>query len=831
MNKNNDGQRSGVRGLQGALDRLFESMADWSARRAKTVMLGALALLAVGLWGAAKVRQDNSMDSYFNESDAAFAAYQQYIRDFSSDEVVYLLYRAPGREHGPFDIEVMRQIDALTRALEAEVPFARKVTSLSNVEFIEADGDLITIRDLIEDFPETQDELLRLREVALGKPIYVGSLLSPDARNAAIVIEMTRTSTDPVDRLRHDPDGGDGIANLYPQVPNRVVREILERPEFRCAGIEYLISGDVPMNAAYNEILGGEIGLLTVVSMLLVSLAGLLLFRTRLLGLLAPLGVVLLSIALTLGLMGLVGWKVNLFFLMIPSLLCAVGVAQCVHVLHAWQDARAEGLDAPAAVRVAVSRVGTPCLLAAVTTAIGFLGMTVSDLRAVSELALYSAFGVVCAFVLSLTLLIGFAARAKQQPAAVGSANSGWLQRFIEWTVAINLRHPRALLAGFLVVLLGAGTGLARLQVDFNFLHEFKPSQEWRRHTEQINALMGGLLSVIYLFETDTADGIKNPDLLKEIEALQAAADRETVVQDSLSIVDIVKELNQAFHGDDPAYYRIPDDPQVLAQLLLVYEMSGGKEMEDVLNLDRSSTALQVRLQLVAASEVRRFMAAMDAHLAQHPPQHARIEVSGIGLLWVRMADYITKTQIEGYAVVFGLITLVMMLAFGSVKVGLIGMIPNLFPIALTLGMMGWLAWPLDYLRLLLATIAIGIAVDDTIHMLARLRSEFAASGDYRTAVARALRGVGPAITVTTVILTAAFSSYLISSMAVLSSFGALLAATMVAALVADLFLLPALVLWLRPFGPERMPGGAVEAAPYSAAAAVSAANNDSASA
>ena len=105
---------------------------------------------------------------------------------------------------------------------------------------------------------------------------------------------------------------------------------------------------------------------------------------------------------------------------MIPSLLCAVGVAQCVHVLHAWQDARAERLDAPAAVRVAVSRVGTPCLLAAVTTAIGFLGMTVSDLRAVSELALYSAFGVICAFVLSLTLLIGFAARAKPQPAAVG---------------------------------------------------------------------------------------------------------------------------------------------------------------------------------------------------------------------------------------------------------------------------------------------------------------------------------------------------------------------------------------------------------------------------
>lgn len=791
-------------------------------------MLAAVALLVIGFWGATYVRQDNSMDSYFNESDAAFKAYQQYIQDFSSDEVVYLLYRAPDREHGPFDIEVMRRIDALTRTLEREVPFARKVTSLSNVEFIEADEDLITIRDLIEEFPDSQDELLRVRELALSKPIYVGALVSADARNAAIVIEMTRTSTDSVDRLRHDPEGGDGIANLYPQVPNRVVREILDRPEYRDVGIEFLISGDVPMNAAYNEILGREIGLLTVVSMLLVSLVSLLLFRTRLLGLLAPLGVVVLSITLTLGLMGLVGWKVNLFFLMVPSLLCAVGVAQCVHVLHAWQDARGEGLDAQAAVRVAVGRVGTPCLLAALTTAIGFLGMSISDLRAISELALYSAFGVMCAFVLSLTLLIGITTRARHRPASDNALSSAWLQHFIEWTIAINLRYPRTLLVGFLIVLLGTGAGLARLQVDFNFLEEFKPTQEWRRHTEQINELMGGLLSVIYLFETDTADGIKNPALLREIEALQAAADREDVVQDSLSLVDIVKELNQAFHGDDPAWHRIPEDQQTLAQLLLVYEMSGGKEMDEVLNLDRSSTALQVRLKLVAASEVRRFMAAMDAHLRQHPPQHARIEVSGIGLLWVRLADYITKTQIEGYAVVFGLITLVMMLAFGSVKVGLIGMIPNAFPIALTLGLMGWLAWPLDYLRLLLATIAIGIAVDDTIHMLARLRTEFAACGDYRTAVARALRGVGPPITMTTVILTAAFSSYLISSMAVLASFGALLAVTMIAALIADLFLLPALVLWLRPFGPERMTG--VET--YSAAAVdTSAENIDSASA
>ena len=157
----------------------------------------------------------------------------------------------------------------------------------------------------------------------------------------------------------------------------------------------------------------------------------------------------------------------------------------------------------------------------------------------------------------------------------------------------------------------------------------------------------------------------------------------------------------------------------------------------------------------------------------------------------------------RGYTVVFVLIGIVMMLAFGSVRVGLLGMVPNLMPIVLTLGLMGWLDWKLDYFRLLLATIAIGIAVDDTIHMLARLRTAFAETGRYREAVTVAIRSVGPALLATTAILTVAFLSYLLSSMAILASFGVLLAFTMVTALIADLVLLPALVLVLKPFGPE----------------------------
>lgn len=797
-------QKTSITGLQGRLDQAFANIAAWSSKHSIVVLIGTLLMVGIGLYGASLAQQDNSMDSYFDESDVTYQNYLRYIERFSSDEVAYLLYAAPDTEHGPFDLEVMRKVQQLTEALETEVPFARKVTSLTNVEFIQADGDLLLIDDLIADFPETQEEMLKIRDLALSKPIYVNSIVSADARYGAIIVEMTRTSTDPIDRLRLDPEAGNDISNLYPQVPNTAIREILDRPEY--GDITFWISGDVPMNAEYNEVIGDEIGLLTITVILLVAPIGLLFLKNKLLALLAPIGIVLSSIIMTIGFMGFAGFSINLFFLMIPSLLCAVGVAQAMHMLLARQHANAEGHVGGEAIRHAIRKVGTPCLLAALTTAIGFLGMTVSDMRAIAELAFYSSFGVIIAFLLSITLLMSLASRSKSTVAntQIGKPQGQRMQAIMQWVANLNINHPKTVFAVCLATAIIAVIGVTRLHIDFNFLEEFKPSNEWRQDTEVINENMGGLLSVIYVFNTGVDDGIRNPALLKAIESAQSVAESHDVVMDSLSIVDIVKELNQALNGDDPAFYRLPDDRETLAQLLLLYEISGGEEMNDVLDINKSGTALQIRLKLVSAEKVRPFLNAMDKHLNAHAVDGISVEVSGVGRLWVQMADYISATQIKGYSVVFVLILIVMTVAFGSLRIGLLGMIPNLFPILIVLGLMGWLNWHLDYVRLLLATIAIGIAVDDTIHTLAQLRTEFARHGRYREAISSALKAVGPALVSTTAILTVAFLTYLLSSMATMASFGILLSFTMVAALLADLFLLPVLVLWLKPFGPER---------------------------
>lgn len=789
-------------GIQGWLDRVFSSVAAWSTAHPVIVVLITLLCVGVGLYGASIAQQDNSMDAYFDESDITFTNYQRYIERFSSDEVAYLLYAAPDTEHGPFDLEVMRRIAQLTDVLEVEVPFARKVTSLANVEFIQAQGDDLLIQDLLEDFPESQEDMLRIRELALSKPLYVNSIVSADARYGAIVVEMSRTSTDPIDRLRLDPDGGDAIDNLYPQVPNTAIREILKRPEY--AGIEFWLSGDVPMNAEYNVVINNEIGLLTLTVILLVAPVGLIFLKNKWLAVLAPIGIVLSSIIMTIGFMGFGGWAINLFFLMIPSLLCAVGVAQAMHMLLARQHANEAGQVGAAATAMAIRKVGTPCLLAALTTAIGFLGMAVSEMRAVAELAYYSSFGVVIAFLLSITLLMSLAAGSQSKPNTKNKPAGQRMAAAMQWVANINIQYSKIVFAICLAIAVVAAIGLTRLHIDFNFLEEFKSDNRWRQDTEVINDKMGGLLSVIYLYDSGVDDGIRNPAMLKAIEAAQKIAEEHDVVVDSLSIADIIKELNQALHGDDPAWYRLPDDKETLAQLLLLYEISGGQEMNDVLDINKSATVLQVRLKMVSAESLRPFLNAMNEHIAANPVPGITVEVSGVGRLWVQMADYISSTQIKGYSVVFTLIFVVMVLAFGSWRVGLLGMVPNLFPILLVLGLMGWIGWHLDYVRLMLATIAIGIAVDDTIHTLAQLKTEFAARGKYREAITAALQAVGPALVSTTVILTVAFLTYLMSSMATMSSFGVLLAFTMIAALLADLFLLPVLVLWLKPFGAER---------------------------
>ena len=271
-------------------DLWFGRLGLWMYSHKLVVLLWAVVLLGAGLYFAAQTRTDNSLDSFFNSADPAYSAYMTYQDEFGSDEVTYILYSVPRSNHGPFDLDAMQRIAQLTEVLEYEVPFVKDVTSLSNVEFITADEDFLEIHELALDMPAEQDALLERRDTMMRKPSYRGSIVDDDATHGAIILEMTITSSDSLDKLRLDPEGGDGLANLYPQAANHKIEEILARPEYE--GIEFHWSGDVPMNTAYNETIENESAAQTLMTMGLVSLIALVCFRMQLPGLVGPLSVV-----------------------------------------------------------------------------------------------------------------------------------------------------------------------------------------------------------------------------------------------------------------------------------------------------------------------------------------------------------------------------------------------------------------------------------------------------------------------------------------------------------------------------------------------------------
>ena len=784
----------------------FGALAEWCSSHPKRVVAFLIAICLLGGFYAKSVHIDNGFEALFKDDDPVYEFYQAYQQEFYPDETIYLLYSAHQAPHGPFDREVMQKIALLTETIEREIPFVRKVTSLANAEFVEATDDLVEIHDLAFDFPDTQAELLELREIALSKPMFVDNLISEDGRYGAVVVDMSKTIAMPVDELRLDPQAGDTMENLYPQVSETVLDEILRRPAFE--GIEFYRSGDVVYNAFYNRTTFSEMPIITTATFVLIAIVGALLFPKGLVGFGAPVTVVLLAIILTVGFIGWMGWSLGFMFTMIPSFICAIGVSQAVHAMLAYQRWRETTPSANDAARHAIEEVGTPCLLAASTTAIGLLGMSVSSIKAISQMAVYAAFGVLASFILSITLMVSISALAKPGSVKQSKRDSATLRRQIDGALTriadLVGARPRAVLLVSLIAMVVSAIGVANLRIDYNFIEELKPEVEVRRHIEKAEATMGGFVSVVFIFDTNSADGIKRLELARLIESFSEYAENQALVVKAQSIVEIIKDLNQAMHGDDPAYYRLPNDNNTLAQLLFVYQMSGGEEINDFINFDLSQTVVQLRVQVSNASAIRKLLNNLAAYLDARPISGVTVKTTGMGLLWASIADYISESQLQGYSIVFALIFLFIFITYRNIPLSVCAMIANLAPILAILGLMGHVGMKLDYLRLLLATIAIGIAVDDTIHLLHRYRVEFGKIGDYSIALKSTLLGVGPALITTTAILFVSFSTYLYSSMTVMASFGSLLSGAVFLALIADLFLLPAMIVVFKPFGPER---------------------------
>ncbi|MDP6978944.1 MAG: MMPL family transporter [Myxococcota bacterium] len=794
----------------------FAAVGGWSFdHRWAVVAVGVLSLV-VSLAFAARMQIDNSYEAYFDESDPTYLNYETYREDFGSDEWSYILYHAPDYEYGPWNYEVMQKIVSVTEAIEDEVPFIYDATSLANGELMVGDNDDIQIHKLSDEFPETQEELLELRARYLEKPMMVGGIVNESATYAAIRIKMDRSSTDPLEDIRFDPEGGDGLENLYPQVTNNKIAEILARPEY--AGIEFFHSGDVPLNAAFNDIIAEESAFLDLITSIVIA-ALLAFFFRSLVGVIAPVAVVQLSVIMTVAFIVAIGWKLDLTFSGTPTLLTAIAVAHSVHILSEFRHRFRKLGDRRAALVKTMYLVGAPCLFTSLTTAIGFASMVVAPIKAISRSGIYSAFGVMAAFFLSFTLLMALLSFGRREPRvrAAGEApppalGDRALTAVLDRTVSLVTRHRRAVLATFGAVFALSIVGITQIIVDSNWLNDFSERMPLKQITIHVDEVMGGVTNLIIVFDAGEEGGIKNPEALQEIDRIQTWANEQKIVRKSYAITDILKDLNQTFHGNDAAYHVLPESRELAAQFLVLYESAGGAETEELVSSDYQTASLELRLALAMTSETADLVAGLEEQFQSPPLSATTVHITGIGMLWVKLLGYIVDSQIMGFTLAFSVIALIMMLLFRSILTGLIAMIPNVSPVFLTLGIMGWLAIPLDYNKVMIAAVAMGIAIDDTIHVMTRVRYEFLRLGNYEAALREGLMDVGRAISITSIALVLGFLVLTLSLLHSNAVRGVLLATTIMTALIADFLLMPALILTFKPFGRESRSNHEIEA-------------------
>ncbi len=785
----------------------FAVIAGWSYDHRWWVVLFSVFLLGGSLVLAGGAHVDASYEAYFDPRDPTYQYYEQFRDDFGSDEISYILYEAQDKEHGVFDYEVMRMIARLTEVLEEEVPFVYEVTSLASAERMDGVEEGIEIRALRDDFPKSQEELLELRERYVGEPLFVGGIVSEDARFGAIILEMDRSSTDPLDMIRLDPEGGDGLQNLYPQVTDNAIRDILARPEFEALTFHH--SGDIPLNAIYNVVIAEESVVLGLATAGVVALVLLFFFRSFV-GVMAPTVVVQMSVIAVVAFIAAVGWKLDLSFSGVPTLITAIGVAHAVHILSEFRARFVEIGDRREALVQTLYLVGTPCMLTSVTTSVGFASMSFVPIKSIAHMGVYSGFGVLFCFFLSLTLLLSFLSFGRKTPkmknsekAALQAKGGRVMSAFLAGVVRLVIRRRRAILAVSAAVVVFSVVGITKLNVDANWLNDFRDTLPLKQSTIYVDEIMGGVTNIVLLFDAGEEEGIKEPAALAEVERLQAWANTQDLVRKTYSVVDILKDLNQTFHAEDPAYYKLPESRDLVAQYLLLYESAGGSEAQEYLSSDYQRARLELRLRLDQSSETVKLVESLNAELAARPLEATTMSVTGIGKLWLKLLDHIVTSQVQGFLLAFSIICVLMCLVFRSVPVGMISMLPNLSPILLTLGVMGWAAIDLDYSKAAIAAVALGIAVDDTIHLVSRFRYEFGLSGNYEQALNAAFADVGRALLITSIALVLGFLVLLGSILVSQATQGLLLATTIVTALVADFLLMPALVLTFQPFGPE----------------------------
>lgn len=787
----------------------FESFARVIYRNGvKTILLvAALAALAVSQLPGIAI--DTSTEGFLHEDDPTLLEYNAFREQFGRDEMIIIALNPPE----VFDMGFMEKLRALHSDLRDSVPHLDDITSLVNARNTRGEEDSLVVEDLFEGWPESEAELAAKKKRALSNPLYKNLLVSEDGAFTTVVIKTNAYSSrgggeDILSGFEETGAPGAGERKFLTDEENsavvRAVREVMERhrsPEFSM----YLAGSPVVTDTLKRSMLRD---MKRFMALVLASMAALLfvMFR-RASGVVLPLVVVAFSLFTTLGLMAASGVPLKLPTQILPSFLLAVGVGASVHILAIFYR-RFDGTgDKEDALAHAMGHSGLAVVMTSLTTAGGLISFATAEIAPIADLGLFASAGVMASLfytVVLLPALISLLPLKVRRPARPGDSGRVTLvDRALSGIGAFATGRPALILAVSAVLIALSITGASRIRFSHNVLGWLDEKLGVRVATEKIDSELRGSISMEVVLDTGRTNGLYEPETLKALDRLgesaKAYTNGDVFVGKTLSVADILKEIHRALNEDRTEFYTIPGDRELIAQEFLLFENSGSDDLEDVVDSQFSKARFTLKVPFLDAIAYSGFMEDIEGLFKSALGDDVRITVTGLLPLLSRTLYNVMLSMAKSYAIAAVVITLLMLLLIGELRLGLLSMVPNLAPIALTLGIMGWSGLPMDMFTMLVGSIAIGLAVDDTIHFMHNFRRYFAETGDVGRAVHLTLQGTGRAMLVTSCVLSLGFFIFMFSSMNNLFRFGLLTGLTIVFALLADYLIAPALIALAAP--------------------------------
>ncbi|QBL08246.1 RND family transporter [Rheinheimera sp. D18] len=738
------------------------------------VLLSTLLLVVLMSSGISQLYFRGDFRIFFADDNPQLLAFERMQDEFNKTDNI-LIGIAPA-EGSMFNKEVLTLIKQMTDAAW-QTPYSIRVDSITNFQHTQADEDDLLVEDLLLNTNQLDAaKIATIRHVALNEITLVNRLIAKDGQLAAINITVQLPEL----------DKNKEVFDTY-----KFAEQLKADFSARYPQINFHLSGVIAMNYAFAHEAEHDAKTLIPIMFIVIVIMLAALLRSAL-GALATVIVIVIAITSTLGLAGWAGIFLSTATVNVPTILMTLAVADCVHVIASMQFALGRGDSKKDAISFSMQRNLGPVFITSATTAIGFLTLNFSEVPILADLGNMTAVGVMLACLFSIVTLPALlyvlpikAGKITVQQDTVMNA----LASFV-------IRRKNVLFPGMLLIMAGFASLISLNTVNDEAVKYFSTRTEFRQSIDFLDQHLAASMPIDFVINSGQSSGVNQPEFINAIDQFGQWLMQQPEVAHVNSISDTFKRLNQNMHGGDPAYYRVPTAQDEAAQYLLMYEMSlpYGLDLNNQLNVDKSATRITVALKNIGSKEITAFEQHALTYLAEHYPAYSASAAS-TALIFGHIGERNMASMLQTLPLALVLISLLLVFSMRSWRMGFISLLPNIAPAAIGFGIWGWYSGEVNLGLSIVASLSLGIVVDDTVHFLAKYQYARKEGQNAEQAVRYAFNTVGRALWITTAVLVIGFSVLMLSSFHLNSDMGLLTAIIIFAALVVDFLFLPAFLL------------------------------------